>query len=62
MTLRGILTGFLIIAPVAFLATLLVTYLYGLIVHGTGSLDWEFSIRLAIILGITLSLTRREGK
>ena len=38
-----------------------VSFLYSLIVHGAGSIDWETSFRLAVILGIVLPLTQKRG-
>ena len=41
----------------------IVTFLYSLIVHGAGTIDWEVSFRLAIVLGIALPWMRaRESK
>ena len=44
--------------PITFVVAAAVTYLYSLIAHGTGVVDWETAFRLAIILGIVLPLTR----
>ena len=43
--------------------TVIVTFLYSLIAHGTGVIDWETSFRFAIIFGIVLPWIRaRESK
>jgi hypothetical protein len=40
-----------------------VSFLYSLIVHGSGQVDWESAVRLGIILGIVLPFARKlEGK
>lgn len=35
----------------AYVCTAIVTYLYSLIVHGVGIIDWEISFIMAVILG-----------
>lgn len=43
--------------------SVIVTFLYSLIVHGSGVIDWETSFRLAIILSIALPwIHQREKK
>jgi hypothetical protein len=39
-----------------------VSYLYGLIAHGVGALEWENSARFAIILGIVLPWVNQRQK
>ena len=39
-----------------------VTYLWNLIFHAAGSVDWETSFRLAIILGILLPWVKARGR
>jgi len=51
------ITSFAIVLVVA----AVVSFLYSLIVHGAGTIDWETSFRLAIILGIVLPLTQKRG-
>ena len=43
---------FLIITIMAFMVSLLVTFLYNLILHAEAILQWETALRLSIILGI----------
>jgi hypothetical protein len=43
---------------VAFIVAVVVTFVWNLIVHSTGGVDWETSFRLAIILGIVLPITK----
>ncbi len=62
MDMKESLKGFLIVGPIVFLVSLIVTYLYSLIVHGSGVWDWEMSIRLGIIFGIALPLATQFGK
>jgi hypothetical protein len=49
--------NFLGIAILGFVVGAGVTYLYSLIFHGTGSVDWGAALRLGIMLGIILSYT-----
>lgn len=59
MNFKQIAFGFLSIAPVVLVVSLVVAYLYDILVHGTGVLEWESSIRFAIILGIVLPVIRQ---
>ena len=64
MNMKQFLVDMAITASVGFVVAGVVTYLYSLIVHGTGSINWETAFDLAIVLGIVLPLTsfrsRRE--
>lgn len=55
MKARQFLRSFAIVGALVFVVTSIVSYLYSLIVHGAGVVDWESSIRFAIIFGIVLS-------
>jgi hypothetical protein len=44
------------------IVSLVVSYVYGLIVHGAGYLEWESSFRIAIILGIVLPCVNQRQK
>jgi len=55
--------NFAITFAVVLVVSVIVTFLYSLIVHGAGVIDWETSFRLAIILGIVLAwIQQREKK
>ncbi len=62
----GVMTffrSFIIIFILVFVAAAVVSFLYSLIVHGSGQVDWGSAIRLGIILGVALPLVGRlEGK
>lgn len=62
MNFKHIIFGFLLIAPIILVVSLVVTYLYGALAHGSGVLDWESSIRFAIIFGIALPVIRQLDK
>jgi hypothetical protein len=58
MNAKGLLVDMAITIPVTLVVAAVVTYLYGLIAHGSGSVNWDTAFHLAIILGIVLPLTR----
>jgi NhaP-type Na+/H+ or K+/H+ antiporter len=63
MSIVPFLRSFLIIFVLVFIVTVVTTFLYGLIAHGTGLVDWESALRFGLILGISLPLVGRfEGK
>jgi hypothetical protein len=61
MRVRRFLVDVAIILPVTFVVAALVTYLYSLIVHGAGAVNWETAFQLAFIVGIVLPLTRTRA-
>lgn len=58
MNPRKLLLDAAITIPVTFVVAAVVTYLYSLIAHGAGVVDWGTSVRLAVILGIVLPWSR----
>jgi hypothetical protein len=63
MSIRKIMPEIFLTALLAFVSSLVVSYLYGVLKTGAGTLEWESSIRLGIILGVTLPLVRHfDGK
>lgn len=63
MHIKELFIKFVIVFVVTLVVTPLVTYLYSLIAHGAGVIDWELSFRFAVIFGIVLPLMRiREHK
>jgi len=57
MNFKRIFVRFLSISVLGFAVTAAVTYLYNLIAHGAGVVDWGTALRTAIILGIVLTFT-----
>ncbi len=47
-----------IISLSAFVTAAIVSFLWSLARHGTGVVDWEAAVRLAVILGIVVPLSR----
>jgi hypothetical protein len=63
MNIVSFLRSFLIIFGLVFIVTAIITYLYSLIVHGAGLIDWESAFRFGLILGISLPLVGKfQGK
>jgi hypothetical protein len=63
MNLKQFFIGFITIFALTLVVTGIVSFLYSLVVHGTGVFDWELAFRLAIIFGLILPITRTlEGR
>lgn len=64
MSIRKLFLDFVTVFVATLVASASVTLLWKLIVHGAGTIDWETSFRLAIILGLVLSWLemQRSGK
>jgi len=56
MSFQNILRGFVVYFVLVFVVSAAVGYLYSLVTHGQGIVDWESSLRLAFIFGITLPI------
>jgi hypothetical protein len=56
MVLKRVL-DFISIFALVFILSALVSYLYSLVIHGQGEVDWGTSVRLGIILGLILPWT-----
>ncbi|MFC1583756.1 hypothetical protein ACFL4U_03625 [Candidatus Neomarinimicrobiota bacterium] len=54
MNFKALLREFMTTFGVTLVVAAIVSFLYSLIAHGTGTVDWGTSFRLAIILGIVL--------
>ena len=55
METKKLLIDFVTMFVLILVVTVVVTFLYSLVVHGVGIIDWETAFRFAIILGIVLS-------
>lgn len=56
MNFRNILRGFIVYFALVLVVSSVVSYLYSLVVHGQGAVDWGSSFRLAFIFGFTLPI------
>ncbi|MGK7311349.1 MAG: hypothetical protein ACN0LA_03845 [Candidatus Longimicrobiales bacterium M2_2A_002] len=59
--LKNVLAGFAIVAPITLVVAAVVSLIYSLIAHGTGTVDWGSAVRLAVILGIIIPVTQAMG-
>lgn len=55
MNLKRLLVEFAAVFAVTLATAAVVTFLWNLIAHGAGVIDWETSFRLAIVFGIILT-------
>ncbi len=63
MNIVPYLRSFLVIFVVAFVVSAITTFLYSLIAHGTGLVNWESAFTFGLVFGISLPLiTRFQGK
>ena len=58
MKIKKFLIHFATMFALVLVVSAIVTYLWSLIFHGAGAIDWQLSFTLAIVVGITFSLTR----
>ena len=54
MNIKGLAVGVVATFAVVLVVAVVVTYLWNLLMHSAGNVDWETSFRLAVILGIAL--------
>jgi len=66
MTLKNYLFDCALFFVVVLMVAAVVTYLWELIFHGSGQVDWATAFRLAIILGVVLpwvkARTRKQDR
>ena len=54
MSVKTLLVEALVVFSATLFVSIIVTLLWNLVVHGTPSIDWETSCRLAFVFGIIL--------
>ena len=66
MGVKELIGGFVLRFFITLVVAAVVNLLYGLLVHGTKTVEWDTAIRLALILGIVLTWLeaqqQRRGK
>ena len=62
MNIKEFLIGFVTVFVVALVVTAIVTYLWSLIAHGAGEIDWGRSFRFAVIFGIVFGWVRMRAR
>jgi len=61
MNAKTFLREMAVTMPVTFVVAAVVTYLYSLIAHGAGTVDWETAFDLAIVMGVVIPLVLSRG-
>lgn len=56
MNIKKFIVDFATVFAVSLIITVIVTWLWNLIAHGTSTIDWETSFRFAILFGIIFPL------
>jgi hypothetical protein len=56
MEAKRLVVDMVITSSAAFCVAAIVTYLYSLIAHGAGVVNWETAFELALVLGIVIPL------
>jgi hypothetical protein len=62
MNMKQYAIDFAVMFSIVLVVSLIVTFLYGLIVHGSGVLNWESALTFAISLGIILPWVHQREK
>jgi hypothetical protein len=57
LRIKELLVNFVTTFPVVLVASVIVTYLWNLVAHGSGAIDWEISVVFALSIGIVLSVS-----
>lgn len=60
MNFKKVLIGFIVMFLITLIVSIAVTYLWSLGFHDTAKIDWETSFRLAIILGVIISIVENR--
>jgi hypothetical protein len=58
MNFRNLVQGAVVTGLLVFVVSAVVSFLYSLLAHGTGLVDWEGSVRFALILAIVFPAIR----
>lgn len=62
MNIKQYIMDFATMFAVVFVVNLIVTFLYSLIVHGSGVIDWDNAFRFGIMLALILPWMRAREK
>jgi len=57
MKIKELLYNIAIVFVIVLVVSVIVTYLWNLVVHGSGSVDWDISLVFALSIGIALPLS-----
>lgn len=62
MRSRGFFHDVIMTIPITFVVVAVVTFLYSLVAHGKGLVNWETAFQLAFVLGIVLPFSRARAR
>ena len=63
MNIKRVIVDGVTVFAVSLIVCVLVTFLWNLFVHGAGAIDWETSVRFAIVFGIIFPwMETRRGR
>ncbi len=62
MSMKELAVDIAITVPTTFVVAAIVTYLYSLIVHAAGVIDWPTAFYLAFVVGIVVPLMRTRDR
>ena len=62
MNIKQYTVDFAVMFAIVFAVNLAVTFFYGLLVHGSGVIDWDNAFRFGIMLAVILPWMRRREK
>jgi hypothetical protein len=62
MNIKKLVVEFVTVFVVALVVTAVVTFLWNFIGHGESTIDWETSLRSAIVFGIILTWAKSREK
>ena len=57
---KEFIKSFFTLSLLSFIASAAVTYLYNLLIHGAGFVDWQTSFRFSILFGLVLTWIRNS--
>lgn len=57
MKIKEFFVNFLIVFAVVLVVAVIMTYLWNLILHGSGAVDWNISLVFALSMGIALPVS-----
>lgn len=57
MKIKELLLDIAVVFAIVLVVSVIVTYLWNLVAHGSGSVDWDISLVFAFSIGIALPLS-----
>lgn len=60
MSHKDFIKSFFTLSALSFITSAAVTYLYSILMHGVGLVDWQTSFRFSILFGLVLTWVRNS--